>query len=238
MITIDFNRLSLFPGCRVLDVGCGSGRHTGEALRKTGVFVVGMDLCLADLFKAKDRLFFHESVGETGGGTWHLAAGDATNLPFGDAAFDGVICSEVLEHVPNHRLAARELMRVLRPGGFLAVSVPRAWPERLCWNLSFAYRNASGGHIRIYTKTRAKNLFTARGARFLSHHYAHGLHSPYWWLKCAVGPDRENHPLVGPYTRFLTWDMMKKPRITSVLEQWLNPFMGKSLVLYFTKKQN
>jgi hypothetical protein len=65
--------------------------------------------------------------------------------------------------------------------------------------------------------------------------YAHSLHSPYWWLKCLVGPTRSDSTVVNLYHRFLTWEMMKKPRPVKFLDRLLNPLMGKSLVLYFKK---
>ena len=68
-------------------------------------------------------------------------------------------------------------------------------------------------------------------------HRSHSLHSPYWWLRCAVGPDRpiEDHRLVRLYHRFLTWDIVKAPRPIRTLERLLNPILGKSLVVYATK---
>jgi hypothetical protein len=66
-------------------------------------------------------------------------------------------------------------------------------------------------------------------------HHAHGLHSPYWWLKCMLGVDRNNLYPVRQYHRFLTWDMMAKPPLTRILDRWLNPVCGKSVVMYFRK---
>ena len=43
--------------------------------------------------------------------------------------------------------------------------------------------------------------------------HAHGLHSPYWWLKCAVGVDNDDHPLVKAYHQVLVWDIMRTPRL-------------------------
>lgn len=64
--------------------------------------------------------------------------------------------------------------------------------------------------------------------------HAHALHSPYWWLKCAVGVEKEN-ALTRAYHRLLVWDMMKRPRLTVTAERLLNPVLGKSLVLYLRK---
>jgi hypothetical protein len=66
-------------------------------------------------------------------------------------------------------------------------------------------------------------------------HHAHALHSPYWWLKCAVGPSNDSHPLVAKYRKFLEWDIIEGPRSTRIAEKILNPVLGKSFVVYATK---
>ena len=76
------------------------------------------------------------------------------------------------------------------------------------------------------------------GTTLWGRHYAHSLHTPYWWLKCLLGPAREDVGLVNLYHRFLVWDMMKRPWITRRLENLFNPLLGKSLVLYLKKEKN
>jgi SAM-dependent methyltransferase len=235
MITADFKRLALTPGARVLDVGCGSGRHTCEAFRFPRVTAVGADRNPADLEEARNRLRFHEQVGAHGGGRWALLAADARHLPFPTAAFDVVICAEVLEHIPDHRAAAAETVRVLRPGGILMVSVPRYLPERICWALSPDYHTVNQGHVRIYRRRELRGLFAPLGLIPQGGHYAHALHTPFWWLKCLVGPQRDQVPAVRLYHRLLVWDILRKPFFTRLLERLLNPLLGKSLVLYFRK---
>ena len=67
------------------------------------------------------------------------------------------------------------------------------------------------------------------------HHHAHGQHSPYWWLKCAVGVHKDSHPLARAYHRLLVWDIMKHPPVTRLAERALNPLIGKSIVVYAHK---
>ena len=235
MITIDFNRLPIKKNFRILDMGCGNGRHLAEASRYPGVTAIGADLCHADLTEARNRINFHKQVGEHGGGENLLLTADITRLPFADQAFDLVICSEVLEHIPDHQKAAAELDRVLKAGGHMVVSVPRYLPERICWALSDQYYNANGGHVRIYHRSQIIRLMENTGLGFLSQHHAHGIHSPYWWLKCLFGPEKENVWAVKRYHDFLVWDIMKKPRLTRAIDRCLTPVIGKSLVLYFLK---
>jgi SAM-dependent methyltransferase len=235
MVTVDFGRIELAPGARVLDLGCGSGRHTAAAYRLRGVRAVGVDLAGADLAAARERLQLHDRLNAHGGGRWDLCAADGLRLPFADGRFDLVVCAEVLEHVRAHGRLLSEIARVLRPGGDLAVSVPRYGPERLCWALSADYAAAEGGHVRIYRKPDLMALLAAAGLQPRACHCAHSLHAPYWWLKCLVGPRRTDSRPVNLYHRFLVWDLMKKPRLTRLLERLLNPILGKSLVVYARK---
>jgi SAM-dependent methyltransferase len=237
MITVDFNKLDLKAGCRILDIGCGSGRHTCAGHGFKNAVTIGADLSREALVEARDRLRFHDQLGETGGGIWGLTMADVCALPFNNDFFDLVICSEVLEHIPEDESAASEIIRVLKTGHHLVVSVPRFLPERICWALSSQYSNSNNGHIRIYRKKKLISLLENGGVKRRGLHYAHSLHTPYWWLKCLVGPDREDAALVNLYHRFLSWDIMKKPKPVRWMDRLMNPLLGKSLVVYFRKEK-
>jgi SAM-dependent methyltransferase len=169
----------------------------------------------------------------------HARAGalqaNALQLPFPNGSFDRIVASEVLEHIPDDRMAIAELVRVLRPGGTMAVTVPRCGPEVVNWLLSDAYHDVPGGHIRIYRRTELSRRIAAAGLRPVGGHHTHGLHSPYWWLRCLVGPANDTNRAVSAYHRFLVWDIEKAPWLTRGLERLLSPLIGKSLVLYFQK---
>ena len=115
------------------------------------------------------------------------------------------------------------------------VTVPSWLPERICWALSEEYHQVPGGHVRIYTRVELEAKLARAGLRVGWHHHAHGLHSPYWWLKCAVGVHNDKHPLAQAYHRLLVWDIMRRPALTRLAERALNPVAGKSLVVYAMK---
>ncbi|MDP9117829.1 MAG: class I SAM-dependent methyltransferase [Actinomycetota bacterium] len=234
MLTIDFDRLEVSEGQRVLDLGCGQGRHSFEVLRR-GADVVAVDLNAEDLSHVEQMVAAMAEAGEIKPPAEPVTLqADALDLPFPNGSFDRVIASEILEHIGDDGTAIRELARVTRSGGLVAVSVPRRWTEQVCWALSREYHSVEGGHVRIYQRSRLAALLTAAGLEPVGAHHAHALHSPYWWLKCAVGVNREN-VLTRGYHRLLVWDMMSAPAVTRVTERALNPVLGKSLVLYYRK---
>jgi SAM-dependent methyltransferase len=237
MLTVRFDLLSdlgLHPGALVLDAGAGFGRHAFELARR-GYRTVALDRAADEVTATQATLAAMTEGGEVE--DKHVVGvvrGDATALPFPDGCFDAVITSEVLEHIPDDVGAITELRRVLRRGGLLAVTVPSWLPETINWMLSDDYHApaAVGGHVRIYTATELKAKLRTAGIDTDASHHAHALHSPYWWLRCAVGVDDEDHPLVRRYRRFLEWDIIRRPRSTRIADRILSPLLGKSLVLY------
>jgi ubiquinone/menaquinone biosynthesis C-methylase UbiE len=237
LLTVDFAKFPVSPGDRVLDLGCGAGRHAFEAYRR-GARVVAADLDRGELTGVGGMFAAMRAEGEAAApaGAAALSA-DATCLPFPDGSFDAVIAAEILEHLPDDAAAMAEVARVLRPGGTVAVTVPAWLPERICWALSTEYHNVPGGHVRIFTRAELIAKLTAAGLAPVGAHHAHGLHSAYWWLKCAVGVHDDAHPAVRAYHRLLVWDIMRKPALTRLSEAALNPLIGKSLVIYARKTE-
>lgn len=237
MLTVRFDRLGLVPGDLFLDAGAGFGRHAFEAARR-GARVVALDYAADEVDGTRATFGGMVDAGEIPLSRYvGVLRGDATRLPFPDATFDRVVTSEVLEHIQDDVTALTELVRVLRPGGMLAVTVPTWWPEKVNWMLSDDYHApaAAGGHVRIYSETELRAKLRAVGLELSGSHHAHALHSPYWWLRCAVGPTNEDHPAVRTYRRFLEWDIVRQPRSTQIAERVLSPVLGKSLVIYGQK---
>lgn len=237
METVDFGRLGLAPGDRVLDLGCGFGRHAYGALRR-GADVAACDVGRAELAEVSGMIAAMRAAGEVPPAASGTAVGaDARRLPFADGAFDRIIAAEILEHMADDGAAAEELARVLRPGGTLAVTVPSWGPERLCWMLSDEYHApaVADGHVRIYTLARLRALLRSAGLAPGHSHRAHALHTPYWWLRCAVGPRNDRHRLVRAYHRLLCWEIERRPLVARLAERLLRPLIGKSVVLYAAK---
>ena len=149
MLTVDYAKLGVGAGDRLLDLGCGFGRHSYQAAR-LGAEVVAFDASADEVRKVQDTFGAMAVAGELDAESARVGAvqGDALKLPFADGSFDRVIASEVLEHIPDDEKAMAELARVLRPGGSMAVTVPRCGPEFVNWALSDEYHNVPGGHVR------------------------------------------------------------------------------------------
>jgi SAM-dependent methyltransferase len=242
VLTVRYDRLGVQPGERVLDLGCGFGRHAFESMRR-GASVTACDFSLAEL---KDCMGMFGAIrlaeADTlpAGANGNATNGDGTKLPFRDGAFDRIIASEVLEHIPDDDAAFAELARVLRPGGTIAVTVPAWLSERICWALTDEYHApfVEGGHVRIYTEAGLRASMRKAGLKPGGAHHAHSLHAPYWWLKCAVGVTDADHPLVKAYHEVLLWDISgRRPHsvFTKLFDRLANPFIGKSIVVYGKK---
>ncbi len=172
-------RPALLPSgaaARVLDVGCGDGRHILEAARR-GCFAVGLDYDAAELRKARSR---------AGQFRVDFVVGDAARLPFRSGAFDAGICTETLEHLPDDGAAIGEIARALAAGGTLLGAVPSHFTEMLFWRLSYGYWHTPGGHVRIYRPRALSARLQAAGLRLDGLRYVHFIDSLVWLRFCLT----------------------------------------------------
>ena len=231
LLTVDLERLEVRPGDLVLDAGCGEGRHCFGCLER-GARVVGLDLDFSSLRDASKRLRGRaqelDSLGE-------MTQGDAFRLPFADGTFDRVICSEVMEHVHDYRGAARELARVTKAGGRVAVTIPTTTSEQLYLRLGDEYFESPGGHIRIFKPSDLAAGLAEAGLATEGAGFAHGFHTPYWVLRSVMHlPDADESWLVRVYREFLI--IATGSRLMDRLEKWLNFVCPKSVILYAEKR--
>jgi SAM-dependent methyltransferase len=232
LLTVDLERLRIRPGDTLLDAGCGEGRHCFGALER-GARVIGLDLDWSSLRAAAGGLRMRGEELRT------LAAmlqGDAFALPFPDGCFDKVICAEVMEHVHDFRGAARELARVTKTGGRLAITIPTATSEKLYLRLGDDYFESPGGHIRIFSPRQLAEGLASVGLATEGVGFAHGLHTPYWVLRSIVGlPRADENPLVRAYRLYLVRATASKA-MEWLEGKLLNYVCPKSLILYAEKR--
>ena len=231
LLTVDLERLRVRPGHLLLDAGCGEGRHCFGALER-GARVIGLDLDAESLRPAVGAL---RKLGATLGSFGAMIRGNTFQLPFSDELFDRVICAEVMEHVHDYRAAARELARVTKPDGMVAVTIPTATSEQLYLRLGDDYFESPGGHIRIFRPRELARGLAAAGLATVGVGFAHALHTPYWALRSVVGlPGADTNPLVRAYRLFLI--RATGSRALGLLERALNYCFPKSLILYAQKR--
>lgn len=231
LLTVDLERLDVRRQNLVLDAGCGEGRHCFGCLER-GARVVGLDLDFESLRGAAKRLVLRaDELGSLGA----MNQGDAFHLPYRDATFDRIICSEVMEHVHDYVGAARELARVTKPGGKLAITIPTATSEHLYLRLGDEYFESPGGHIRIFKPRELARGLAEVGLATLDVGFAHGFHTPYWVLRSIMRlPTADDSRLVQAYRKFLI--QITGSRVMDRLErQVLNRICPKSLILYAMK---
>ena len=116
------------------------------------------------------------------------------------------------------------------------MTVPTRLPERVCWALDRDYHDTPGGHIRIYRQRDLESKLAGAGLALRGAHHAHALHSPYWWLRCAVGVDdttmRGRSASTTTSSCGRSWSSR---RGSNTIDRTLNPVIGKSLVVYTEK---
>jgi SAM-dependent methyltransferase len=237
MITVEPELLGIKEGDITLDAGCGNGRHSWEVCNQNHSQIVAFDI---DTVSVKKNKYMLDSLRQQKGieGNYHLLIANVTKLPFKDGAFDKIICSEVLEHIPEDKRTVEELIRVLSKDGTIGISVPHYLAESICWKLSGDYYGFPGGHIRKYKTRQLLDLVKAAGLSVYGIRHKHAFHSFYWVLRCVFGVKKEKAPIPALYNRFLEWDLLTNHRLFRWLENLLNHMCPKSVAIYARRKES
>lgn len=237
MITVEPELLGIKEGDITLDAGCGNGRHSWEVCNKNHSQIVAFDI---DTVCVKKNKYMLDSLREQKEmeGNYHLLIANVTQLPFKDGIFNKIICSEVLEHIPEAKRTVEELIRVLSKDGAIGISVPHYLAESICWKLSKDYYGFPGGHIRKYKTRELLDLVKGAGLSVYTIHHKHAFHSFYWVMRCVFGVKKENAPIPLLYNKFLNWDLRTNHRFFRWMEGLLNHLCPKSVAIYAKRKES
>ena len=238
MLTVDYKLLGLKDGDRFLDVGCGEGRHSFEAYRMNNGNGITCAMDVDDYGLGKTKYMLDLMDQEEGyHGNRNVLCGNALHIPFKNDSFDKIVCSEVLEHVTDPDQSIREMVRVLRPGGLLAVTVPAYVPEKACWTIDSDYYNHPGGHVRIFTAQGLVRALRRHELKVYAIRHEHAFHSIYWIMRCIFGLKNEEARIPELFLRFLELQINTKSRFVPFMERICNHIFPKSIVVYTRKSK-
>lgn len=170
----------------VLDIGCGAGAHLGLLNN-----AVGLDISRSMLKEARNKT------------DKSLIQARAENLPFSDNYFDSIICMFTVLNLCDYDAAAKEMHRVLKPGGTAVVSVASVWDrlDKKIWQKARDVRSISKnvrieGHrltFHLFGRKDFIDLFRSNGFRKIDFHSLFTMQKPYW----------------GWYRSFSLWEKLK-----------------------------
>ena len=177
MDTFNFNSLNLKKIKSFADIGCGNGRHLKSLGYKLQMCrMTGVDHSSSEITQLRSEFQNYICKNQN---SYEFIDEDIRKLSIDSSSQDLVICSEVLEHVPNFEMVLKECVRILKPNGVLLISVPSYLPEKFCWLFSKEYQQTPGGHIRIFKNNFLREVFKRQGLKIFKAHRQHAFHSFY-----------------------------------------------------------
>lgn len=213
------------PDHTVIDVGCGDGALIHFCARQ-GAEVIFIDRNAGAL--ARTRAKIEASPARA----FRAIESDCDPIPLDDDSGDLVICTEVLEHVPDPRAFLRELIRVTRPGGQLLVTVPDSRSEQLVAATAPPQYFQEPNHIRVFEAGEFRRLVEEAGLEIESHRFVGCFESMYWplaWLTCEPDsglPLDNAHPIPDHWTRL--WQEVQRHPQGHKIRNALNQLLPKA----------
>tara|TARA_B000000557_G_C20765069_1_gene439086 strand:- start:403 stop:1098 length:696 start_codon:yes stop_codon:yes gene_type:complete len=231
MDTFNFNLLNLKKVKSFADIGCGNGRHLKSLSSKLHTCnLIGVDHSCEEISKLNSEFTNNICKNQN---SYKFVEGDIRDLNIDSSSQDLVICSEVLEHVPNFEKVLQECKRILKPNGVLLISVPSYLPERICWLFSKEYQQTPGGHIRIFTKSFLQEAFRKQELKVFKKHKQHAFHSLYWIIRSRN--KMNDSKFLKSFHELLVKQMFGQAIFSANLEKLINPLFGKSVCFYLKK---
>jgi ubiquinone/menaquinone biosynthesis C-methylase UbiE len=246
---VDMDLLDVREGLSVLDVGCGAGYLLGKAASRASprrappdggpsgpvrALTLGVDMDESRLRTSREGVADSQ---QPGWGITGFAIADGQRLPFVDASFDRIICTETLEHVADAQLTLHELARVLRPGGRLAISVPHFLCEAILYRLIRDYLRFPGGHRRIYAPQTLYRALAQAGLRPYAGYLRDSLEAVYWTLLSLLS--RPPRRFDGALAALERWRARTRAepysRFYHAVDEVGNRLLPKSVVVYALK---
>lgn len=138
---------------KLLDIGCGKGFIGKELVNYVDEYI-GLDISLTALKIAKTHIL-----------DGHLIVGNASNLPLKDQTVDAIVCSEVLEHIPEYEKSISEMSRVLKMGGLLVITTPNYYNFHVLLRLLIKGRNTRQVYDKPIPYKKLKSELKKHGFR-------------------------------------------------------------------------
>jgi SAM-dependent methyltransferase len=171
-------RWARLQNAHVLEAGCGIGMYATEIRHRYTPYVDAFDFEFERVVEAREE-------------TPRALVAAAEAVPYDDDTFDTILSHEVLEHVQDDRAAAREMVRVLKPGGHIVIFVPNRWypfeTHGHYWRGQYHFgntplinylpdplRNRLAPHVRTYTGRGLRRLFDGCPVRVVTHRRIYG----------------------------------------------------------------
>lgn len=227
-IRLDY--LKVNKNTMLLDVGCGRGT-TLVPFSKLTKIAVGVDLNRNSLITAKAK--------DNDTSKALLVNGLADKLPFKEETFDVVVCREMLEHVDKPSVTLKELSKVLRPNGYLCLTVPNSRTEKLLSFINPKWMEICG-HSSLFTALELNSLLSNAGFKIFTQSGERFFYTYFWFFHCILRTthDQTGRPLNNEWLTkllYLFWRYFTRIPGASKIIEIGNKVLPKSTYIYCVK---